>query len=317
MPCSASGAGARVSSLVGACAGASLSSVAGSSDAAAVPDDGPGDCLTISVGELVPSEPAVPVPKFAPACQARSPTASMAATAVSTHRVRPRADPGRGGPVADPVSGDPHGPGDGVGGGGGVGARKGGAGGGFVIVTASRRVAVSPSRRVAESCACSRTVRATGSGSHAAPVNGSVVCPALTVSASSASRSPMPGRLPGSLSRHRATSARSRGGSTVRFGCSWTIRNIRACADPVPNGPDPEAVNASTAPSEKTSLAVPTAAPVSCSGDMKPGVPTTTPVRVRALASPATEIPKSITRGPSVASSTFDGLRSRWISPAA
>ena len=40
------------------------------------------------------------------------------------------------------------------------------------------------------------------------------------------------------------------------------------------------------------------------------------PVRVKLVASAARAIPKSITRGPSAASSTLDGLRSRCTSPA-
>src|SRR6185437_4887644 len=54
-----------------------------------------------------------------------------------------------------------------------------------------------------------------------------------------------------------------------------------------------------------------------CSGDMKLGVPTTSPERSSGAASAAWEIPKSITRGPSRASSTLDGLRSPCTTPAA
>ncbi len=50
---------------------------------------------------------------------------------------------------------------------------------------------------------------------------------------------------------------------------------------------------------------------------MKPGEPTTTPVEVMPEPSSARAIPKSITRGPSAVSSTLDGFRSRWTSPAA
>ena len=41
------------------------------------------------------------------------------------------------------------------------------------------------------------------------------------------------------------------------------------------------------------------------------------PVPVSAVASAADDMPKSMIRGPSWASSTFEGLRSRWITPAA
>jgi hypothetical protein len=66
------------------------------------------------------------------------------------------------------------------------------------------------------------------------------------------------------------------------------------------------------------SLGGPTSLPIACSGDMNPGDPITRPVWVSAVASAAArEIPKSITRGPSSASSTFDGFRSRCTTPAA
>ena len=54
-------------------------------------------------------------------------------------------------------------------------------------------------------------------------------------------------------------------------------------------------------------------APWICSGDMNPGVPMID--WVAAVPSVARAIPKSMTRGPSSASSTLPGLRSRWISP--
>ena len=45
-------------------------------------------------------------------------------------------------------------------------------------------------------------------------------------------------------------------------------------------------------------------------GDMNPGEPITRPVCVGCVDSAAREMPKPMTRGPSSASSTFDGLRS-------
>jgi len=86
--------------------------------------------------------------------------------------------------------------------------------------------------------------------------------------------------------------------------------------DPVPNGSLPVAANARTAPRLKMSLGGPASRPWACSGDMNPGEPITIPVRVSALESMDREIPKSISRGPSSASSTFDGFRSRCTSPA-
>ncbi len=47
------------------------------------------------------------------------------------------------------------------------------------------------------------------------------------------------------------------------------------------------------------------------------GEPTIMPVRVSDVASSARAIPKSITRGPSGARITLDGLRSRCTTPAA
>ena len=50
---------------------------------------------------------------------------------------------------------------------------------------------------------------------------------------------------------------------------------------------------------------------------MNPGEPITRPACVSAVDSAAREMPKSMTRGPSSAISTFDGLRSRCTTPAA
>ena len=86
---------------------------------------------------------------------------------------------------------------------------------------------------------------------------------------------------------------------------------------PAPNGLRPVAAKASTAPRLNTSLSGPTSWPAACSGDMKLGVPTTRPARASGATSAAWEIPKSITRGPSRASSTLDGLRSPCTTPAA
>ncbi len=88
----------------------------------------------------------------------------------------------------------------------------------------------------------------------------------------------------------------------------------------VPNGCRPVAAYARTEPRQKTSQAGVSASPRTCSGAMKPGEPTAAPVRVRPLpvtASSALAMPKSMTRGPSMVSSTLDGLRSRWMIPAA
>src|SRR5262245_43305587 len=82
-------------------------------------------------------------------------------------------------------------------------------------------------------------------------------------------------------------------------------------------GACPVAAYSSVAPSEKTSLA-PDACRVSraCSGAMYAGVPTEPRVTVSWTRSAALATPKSITRGPSGETSTFDGFRSRCTSPA-
>ncbi|MDQ0762958.1 hypothetical protein QF027_005593 [Streptomyces canus] len=52
-----------------------------------------------------------------------------------------------------------------------------------------------------------------------------------------------------------------------------------------------------------------------CSGAMNGGVPINFPVSVRSSLSFGREMPKSMTLGPSSASSTLLGLRSRWTTP--
>ena len=125
------------------------------------------------------------------------------------------------------------------------------------------------------------------------------------------------GRPPGSLARHRSISGRTPAGAPLRSAVPPTTRSSTAAGGPVPNGLRPVAAKASTAPRLKTSLSGPTSWPWACSGDMKLGVPTTRPARPSGVASAAWEIPKSITRGPSRASSTLDGLRSPCTTPAA
>ena len=67
----------------------------------------------------------------------------------------------------------------------------------------------------------------------------------------------------------------------------------------------------------KMSLGGPIVPPSACSGDMNPGEPIIRPVPVSVVAAAAEAIPKSMIRGPSSASSTFEGFRSRWMTPAA
>jgi hypothetical protein len=125
------------------------------------------------------------------------------------------------------------------------------------------------------------------------------------------------GRWCGSLARHRSTSGRSSVGRPVVSGEAKTTRYSRVALGAVPNGPWPVAAKVSSAPRLNTSLGGPTRWPRACSGDMKPGEPSTGPLPVSMLASAACEMPKSMIRGPSSASSTFDGFRSRCTMPAA
>ena len=129
--------------------------------------------------------------------------------------------------------------------------------------------------------------------------------------------SPGAGRYRGSLARHRATIARTGCGTSSSVGSAYTTRYASASVRPSPNGPRPVAAKVSTAPSAKTSAAGPVSPPVICSGAMNPAEPRIVPVLVSELCSAARAIPKSITRGPSAASSTFDGFRSRCTTPAA
>lgn len=83
--------------------------------------------------------------------------------------------------------------------------------------------------------------------------------------------------------------------------------------EPDPNGGLPQAAKATVQPQEKMSEAGPTASPDTCSGDMYAGVPSTA---LLASASASQATPKSMTLGPTCESSTLDGFRSRWTTPA-
>ena len=79
----------------------------------------------------------------------------------------------------------------------------------------------------------------------------------------------------------------------------------------------PVAANSSVAPSEYTSLATDASrVSLACSGAMYAGVPTAPRAVVRPIRSAARATPKSITLGPSGATSTLDGFRSRCTRPA-
>ncbi|AQZ67408.1 hypothetical protein BKM31_43420 [[Actinomadura] parvosata subsp. kistnae] len=82
-----------------------------------------------------------------------------------------------------------------------------------------------------------------------------------------------------------------------------------------PNAGRPVAAYTMVSAQLNMSLAGPTRSPEICSGDMYAGVPTT-PLLIVMAESSARAMPKSITRGPSVPSSTLLGLKSRWTMPA-
>ena len=160
---------------------------------------------------------------------------------------------------------------------------------------------------------CDWIARATGPGQNEAggPAAASGTCGAMA-----AINSASPGRLAGSLARHAPARGRSGSGTPARSGWPCTIRSMIVAALPMPNGPLPVLANASREPRENTSLAGPTGSPLACSGDMNPGVPETSPLSVGWL-STTRDSPKSITRGPSTASRTFAGFRSRCTRPQA
>ncbi len=121
------------------------------------------------------------------------------------------------------------------------------------------------------------------------------------------------GRSSGALARQRVTRSRNCSGGPSSWGSSWTIRYSTPCDVPSPKA---GLAVAATWPSAKMSVAAVTVLPAACSGAMKDGVPMVTPLLVSEVASAARAIPKSMTRGPSDASSTLPGLRSRWTMPA-
>ena len=105
-------------------------------------------------------------------------------------------------------------------------------------------------------------------------------------------------------------------GRPDRSGSSVASRASTSITDAPEYGGCPVAANSSVAPSEYTSLAT-DASRVSraCSGAMYAGVPTAPRAVVRPIRSAARATPKSITRGPSGATSTLDGFRSRCTRP--
>ncbi len=89
---------------------------------------------------------------------------------------------------------------------------------------------------------------------------------------------------------------------------------ISAARSPVPNGGRPVAAATMVEAQANRSAARLTGRSANCSGAMYGGVPTSSPPA--SVSSRAREMPKSITRGPSLLSSTLPGLKSRCTTPA-
>ena len=133
----------------------------------------------------------------------------------------------------------------------------------------------------------------------------------------SASRPSAVGRWPGSLARQRSISGRTSDGTRSGPGEPWTTRYSSAAVAPVPNGPSPVAAKASTAPQAEDVARRPDFETGGLLGGHEPGR-AQPQARLRQRGGfHRPEMPKSMTRGPSSASSTFDGLRSRCTTPAA
>lgn len=126
------------------------------------------------------------------------------------------------------------------------------------------------------------------------------------------------GRCAGSPVRQEARNTRhSSVGAPSRSASPRTVRYSTWCAGPEPKGARPVANRASSAARANTSVAGEgSASAVSSSGAMNPGEPMTSPVSVRVSSAARRAMPKSRTFGPPRVSTTFDGFRSRWTSPA-
>ena len=125
------------------------------------------------------------------------------------------------------------------------------------------------------------------------------------------------GRARGTRCRHAVMTSDSSAGRPDRSGSSVASRASTSITDAPWYGGCPVAANSSVAPSEYTSLATDASrVSLACSGAMYAGVPTAPRAVVRPIRSAARATPKSITLGPSGATSTLDGFRSRCTSPA-
>ncbi len=103
----------------------------------------------------------------------------------------------------------------------------------------------------------------------------------------------------------------SSAGRPDRSGSSVASRASTSRTEAPAYGGCPVAANNSVAPREYTSLATEAwCGSLACSGAMYAGVPTAPRDTVSSIRSAALATPKSITRGPSGATSTFEGFRS-------
>ncbi len=112
---------------------------------------------------------------------------------------------------------------------------------------------------------------------HAGTASRPAVPPSRIRRAARRSSGGRPGPWPGTARSTGLSSA----GTCPSDGLPWTTRYSSAGAGAVPNGGRPEAANASTPPRLKMSAAGPTSRPAACSGDMKPGEPSTRPLRTQ------------------------------------
>ena len=145
------------------------------------------------------------------------------------------------------------------------------------------------------------------------------------VSAASSSRRAwvaVAGRLAGSLSRSRPTTASTSGPTSGRrteggVGVSLTCRYSNATGVSALNGGAPVSISVRTQPRAYRSDCGPAGRPDACSGETYAAVPTTVMVCVSAPDPSARAMPKSRTRvRPSSAMRMLPGVMSRWTTPA-
>ncbi len=169
------------------------------------------------------------------------------------------------------------------------------------------------------------TSRVSGLATEAAPP----AAPEATASSSARKSAAEAGRSSGRLAsaRRRARSSATTAGSPLRAGgCSCRVAESTSTTVLPRKAGRPDTASYRMAAVENRSVRASTAWPSTCSGAMYRGVPTSRPgrvssvpissERVRSLGS-ARARPKSSTFTPWGERNTFEGLRSRWTTPAA